>query len=87
VEQLNIEGKHTGEGFVAHKAMLVNALSRAITDRVILNVLWGERACSTTLGLWGVLTSSRLSPQTVVPAGCELPIRGLRCCTELIPAT
>jgi len=36
VEQLNIEGKRSGEGFVAHKAMLVNALSRAIADRVIL---------------------------------------------------
>jgi len=36
VEQLNIEGKRSGEGFVAHKAMLVNALSRAIADRVML---------------------------------------------------
>jgi hypothetical protein len=33
---LNIEGKRSGEGFVAHKAMLVNALSRAIADRVML---------------------------------------------------
>ncbi|MCL0092222.1 DNA polymerase III subunit beta [Dehalococcoidia bacterium] len=37
IEQLNIEGKRSGEGFVAHKAMLVNALSRAIADRVMLN--------------------------------------------------
>jgi DNA polymerase-3 subunit beta len=36
IEQLNIEGKRSGEGFVAHKAMLVNALSRAIADRVML---------------------------------------------------
>ena len=36
MEQLNIEGKRSGEGFVAHKAMLVNALSRAIADRVVL---------------------------------------------------
>jgi len=36
VEQLNIEGKRSGEGFVAHKAILVNALSRAIADRVML---------------------------------------------------
>jgi DNA polymerase-3 subunit beta len=33
---LNIEGKRSGEGFVAHKAMLVNALSRALADRVML---------------------------------------------------
>jgi len=36
VEQLNIEGKRSGEGFVAHKAMLVIALARAIADRVML---------------------------------------------------
>jgi len=36
IEKLNIEGKRSGEGFVAHKAMLVNALSRAIADRVML---------------------------------------------------
>jgi len=36
IEQLNIEGKRSGDGFVAHKAMLVNALSRALADRVML---------------------------------------------------
>ncbi len=36
MEQLNIEGKRSGEGFVAHKATLVNALSRALADRVVL---------------------------------------------------
>ena len=36
MEQLNIVGKRSGEGFVAHKAMLVIALMRAIADRVML---------------------------------------------------
>jgi len=36
IEQLNIVGKRSGKGFVAHKAMLVNALSRALADRVVL---------------------------------------------------
>jgi len=36
IEQLNIEGKRSGNGFVAHKATLVNALSRALADRVTL---------------------------------------------------
>ncbi|GAI84406.1 unnamed protein product, partial [marine sediment metagenome] len=36
LEQLNIEGKRSGNGFVAHRAMLVNALSRALADRVML---------------------------------------------------
>jgi DNA polymerase-3 subunit beta len=47
LEQLNIEGKRSGEGFIAHKALLVNALSRAIADRVILNDI--------TLGRKGLL--------------------------------
>jgi DNA polymerase-3 subunit beta len=33
---LNIEGKRSGEGFVSHKAILVNALSRALAERVVL---------------------------------------------------
>jgi len=36
VEQLNIVGKRSGKGFIAHKAMLVTALSRALADRVML---------------------------------------------------
>jgi len=36
VEQLNILGKRSGAGFVAHKATLVNALSRALASRVEL---------------------------------------------------
>jgi len=37
LEQLNIVGKRSGEGFVAHKATLVNALSRAMADRVMVS--------------------------------------------------
>jgi len=37
IEQLNIVGKRSGEGFIAHKATLVNALSRAVADRVMLS--------------------------------------------------
>ena len=36
MEQLNIVGKRSGKGFISHKAMLVNALSRALADRVTL---------------------------------------------------
>jgi len=36
VEQLNIVGKRSGDGFVAHKSVLVNGLSRVIADRVSL---------------------------------------------------
>ncbi len=37
MEQLNIVGKRSGNGFVAHKATLVNALSRALADRVVVS--------------------------------------------------
>ena len=37
MEQLNIGGKRSGEGFVAHKATLVNALGRALAERVMLS--------------------------------------------------
>jgi DNA polymerase-3 subunit beta len=36
VEQLNIVGKRSGEGFVAHKAKLVNALSRTLAERLMI---------------------------------------------------
>ena len=36
IEQLNIVGKRSGEGFVAHKAMLVKALMMALSARVVL---------------------------------------------------
>ena len=36
MEQLNIVGKRSGEGFVAHKAKLVSALSRVLADRLLL---------------------------------------------------
>jgi DNA polymerase-3 subunit beta len=36
IEQLNIVGKRSGEGFVCHRQMLVIALARAIADRVML---------------------------------------------------
>ena len=37
IEQLNIAGKRSGNGFVAHKATLVNALSRVLADRVMVS--------------------------------------------------
>ncbi|GAH61124.1 unnamed protein product, partial [marine sediment metagenome] len=35
-QQLNIVGKRSGEGFVAHKAMLANTLSKCLADRLTL---------------------------------------------------
>jgi hypothetical protein len=41
---LNIEGKRSGDGFIAHKATLVSALSRALAERVtIIGLTVGRR--------------------------------------------
>ena len=47
IEKLNIEGKRSGEGFVAHKAILVSALAMALSARVVLMDM--------TIGLKGLL--------------------------------
>jgi len=47
LEQLNIVGKRSGDGFVAHKATLVSTLSRGLSARVVLMDL--------TIGLKGLL--------------------------------
>jgi len=47
IEQLNIEGKRSGEGFVAHKVALVRALARALSARITL--------LDITIGLKGLL--------------------------------
>ena len=36
MEQLNIVGKRSGDGFVTHKALLADALQRALADRLML---------------------------------------------------
>ncbi|MFA5307876.1 MAG: DNA polymerase III subunit beta [Dehalococcoidales bacterium] len=62
---MNIEGKRSGEGFVSHKAILVNALSRALAERVMLNDF--------TIGRKGFLTYLKSLGGSnivkVVPAG------------------
>ena len=62
---MNIEGKRSGEGFVSHKAVLVNALSRALAERVMHNDF--------TIGRKGFLTYLKSLGGSnivkVVPAG------------------
>ena len=65
MEQLNIEGKRSGEGFVAHKAMLVSALSRALAERVMLmDLTIGRKGL---LGYLKALGGSNIV--TVIPDG------------------
>lgn len=64
MEQLNIVGKRSGEGFVAHRAKLVNALSRTLAERlVIMDLTIGRKGL---LGYVKALSGSNVVK--VVPA-------------------
>ena len=83
-------GKRSGDGFVAHKPMLVSALSRALAERVMLmDFTIGRKGL---LGYLKALAGSNIVK--VVPAsGSARPkdrltdTKGLRLSVELIPAT
>jgi hypothetical protein len=46
--QLNIVGKRSGEGFVAHKATLVTSLSRCVKDRLtLMDITIGRKGFAT----------------------------------------
>ena len=65
MEQLNIVGKRSGNGFVAHKATLVNALSSGLSDRImLLDLTIGRKGL---LGYLKALAGSNVIK--VVPAG------------------
>ena len=73
-------GKRSGEGFVAHKAMLVSALSRALAERVtLMDLTIGRKGFVGYLKALGGSNIVKVVPQTVVLAGRRLTdIRGLR---------
>ena len=73
IEQLNIEGKRSGEGFVAHKAMLVNALSRAIADRVVVNdITLGRKGLVGYLRALGGSNVVKVTPSNGSASGSQI---------------
>ena len=65
MEQLNIEGKRSGDGFVAHKAMLVSALSRALAARVVVgNITIGTKGFLAYLKALGGSNVVKVIPAT-----------------------
>jgi DNA polymerase-3 subunit beta len=70
LEQLNIVGKRSGDGFVAHKAMLVNALSRALADRVqLMDLTIGRRGLLGYLKALGGSNVVRVIPSNASASG------------------
>ncbi|MCL0038927.1 hypothetical protein M1N46_01600 [Dehalococcoidia bacterium] len=79
LEQLNIEGKRSGEGFVAHKATLVNALSRAVADRVMLNdVTLGRKGLLGYLRALGGSNIVKVTPSNGSASGLQATAKRLK---------
>jgi len=78
IEQLNIEGKRSGEGFVAHKVILVNALESALSDRVTLNdVTLGRKGFLTYLKALGGSNIVKVTPNSNA-SGLQITGKSLR---------
>ena len=79
IEQLNIVGKRSGEGFVAHKATLVNALSRAVADRVKLNgVTLGRKGLLGYLKALGGSNIVKVTPSNGSASGSQAAGKSLK---------
>jgi hypothetical protein len=79
LEQLNIVGKRSGEGFVAHKAMLVIALARAIADRVVLmGVTLGRKGLLGYLKALGGSNIVKVIPSNGSASGSQATGKGLK---------
>jgi len=79
IEQLNIEGKRSGDGFVAHKAMLVNALSRALADRVVLmDLTIGRKGLLGYLKALGGSNIIKVIPSNGSASGSQATVKRLK---------
>ncbi len=70
IEQLNIEGKRSGKGFITHKAIMVLALSRALSERVsLLDLTIGRKGL---LGYLKALAGSNVVKVTPADKGIRI---------------
>ena len=79
VEQLNIEGKRSGEGFVAHKAILVSALSRALAERVtLMDLTIGRKGLLGYLKALGGSNIVKVTPSNGSASGSQATVKRLK---------
>jgi hypothetical protein len=81
LEQVNIEGKRSGEGFVAHKDQLVNALSRAQGERVTLfdsDVTLGRKGFYAYLKALAGSNIVKIIPANDNASGSQVIAKGLK---------
>jgi len=71
--------KHTGSGFISHKATLVNALSRALADRVVLmDLTIGRKGLLGYLKALGGSNVVKLIPSNGSASGSQATDKRLR---------
>ncbi len=79
MEQLNIEGKRSGDGFVAHKATLVGALSRTLADRVrLLDLTIGRKGLLGYLKALGGSNIVKVTPSNGSASGTQATVKKLK---------
>jgi len=81
LEQANIEGKRSGEGFVAHKDSLVNALSRVLAERVTLfdgDVTVGRKGFTSYLKALAGSNIVKIVPANGNASGVQVADKGIK---------
>ena len=79
MEQLNIVGKRSGEGFVCHRQMLVIALARAIAERVMLmDITLGRKGLLGYLKALGGSNIVKVIPSNGSASGKQATGKGLK---------
>ena len=81
MEQANIEGKRSGEGFVAHKDSLVNALSRVLAERVTLfdgDVTVGRKGFTSYLKALAGSNIVKIVPANGNASGVQVADKGIK---------
>jgi len=81
LEQANIEGKRSGEGFVAHKDSLVNALSRVLAERVTLfdgDVTIGRKGFTSYLKALAGSNIVKIVPANGNASGVQVADKGIK---------
>ena len=78
IEQLNIVGKRSGTGFISHKAMLVNALTMALSERVnLLDMSLGRKGFVGYLKALGGSNTVKVTPNGGA-SGSQAKVKGLK---------
>ena len=81
MEQVNIEGKRSGDGFVAHKDTLANALSKVLAERVTLldgDVTVGRKGFLTYLKALAGSNIVKVVPANGNASGSQVTDKGIR---------